>query len=574
MKICFLKNANNWLTGKPYDVETKEQIKYLMENDIDALRDSFYKNLEFGTGGMRGVMGVGTNRVNTYTLGCATQGLSNYLSTVFLNEQVSVAIAYDCRNNSKLFANKVADVFSANGIKVYIFDDLRPTPELSFAVRYLKCNAGIVITASHNPPEYNGYKVYWEDGGQIVTPHDSGIMDQIDKIQIDDVKFEPNPKLIQTIGKEIDEVFIRKSIESVPHVKNINRDQLKIVFTPIHGTSIKLIPQVLSQAGFKNVNIVQEQALPDGNFPTVSSPNPEEKEVLDMAMKLAKEKEADVLIGTDPDADRIGIAVKNIDGEMILLNGNQVATIMTYYLLEKWQSEGKIDGNQFIGSTIVTTPLLEDLARSFEVECSTVLTGFKWIAKRIFDLEGKKKFIGGGEESYGYMIGDFVRDKDAVTAALLVCQIAAELKEKQISVWDYLISTYIKYGFYQEHLISITKKGISGNQEIEKIMRDFRDYPPKHIDSSKVNIMEDYQRSVRTDMLSREEKIIDLPKSNVLVFKTQDSTRVALRPSGTEPKIKFYISVKQHLPNKESYRDIYQGNVEKINRIIRELNIS
>ncbi len=568
----FLENAKNWLT-EAYDTETRQQVKYLMENDIDTLRECFYKNLEFGTGGMRGVMGVGTNRMNIYTLGCATQGLANYLNKQFLNEQISVVIAYDCRNNSKLFANKVADVLSANDIKVYLFDDLRPTPELSFAIRHLKCKTGIVITASHNPPQYNGYKVYWEDGGQIVPPHDKNIIEQILCLEVNDVKFKSNPNLIYTIGTEIDKEFIKNSIKVIPNIENTNKDKLKIVFTPIHGTAIKLIPDVLSQAGFKNVYIVEEQSVPDGNFSTVKSPNPEEKEALDMAVALAKEKDIDLLIGTDPDADRIGVAVKNNESEMVLLNGNQTATIMTHYLLEKWKEAGEIDGNQFISSTIVTTPLLEDIAKSFGVECSTVLTGFKWIGKSIFDLESKKKFIGGGEESYGYMIGDFVRDKDAITAALLVCQIAAELKEKQSSILDYLVDIYVQYGVYQEHLISITKKGISGIQEIKKIMDNFRVNSLKNIDGSKVNIIKDYKTSLQKNILTNENKNINLPKSNVLIFKTQDGTRVAIRPSGTEPKIKFYITVKSHLPSKELYDKIYQSNLEKIERIIKELNL-
>ena len=559
-----------WLEP-PFDQATIKATKSLIENE-DQLEDSFYKNLEFGTGGMRGLMGVGTNRINKYTLGKNTQGLSNYLMKVF-KSNISVAIAYDCRNNSKELAKVVADVFSANNIKVYLFSDLRPTPELSFALKHLKCQCGIVLTASHNPPEYNGYKVYWEDGGQIVPPEDQNIINEINKLGYREIKFKSNSNLIEYIDKEVDDVFIKNSIQNGKLSDNKEiKNKLNIVFTSLHGTSITLIPEVLKKAGFNNVYIVEEQKIPDGNFPTVKSPNPEETEALDMALKLGNKHNADIVIGTDPDGDRFGIAVRNNSNELVLLNGNEVMAILIEYLCQKWKVENKLNGNQFIGSTIVSTPLIDKIAKAYNIECKLGLTGFKWIAKMIKDFP-ELDFIGGGEESFGFMVGDFVRDKDAITSTLLSCEIAALLKNEGNSIYSKLQDIHMKYGLYKEELISLTKKGIHGNKEINNIMNSFRNEPPKTIGNSQIIKIDDFESSTSIDCKTNSKAKILLPKSNVLIFTTLDGTKVALRPSGTEPKIKFYISVNEKVNEEESYSSTEYLLKKKIKQIVLELKI-
>ena len=562
--------AKKWLTNT-FDSETQKEIQQLLDTKSSDLTDRFYKDLEFGTGGMRGMMGAGTNRINKYTLGKATQGLSNYLLKSFPNEKLKVAIAYDCRHNSHLFSRIVADVLSANNIQVYVFEDLRPTPELSFAVDHLNCHAGIVLTASHNPPEYNGYKVYWTDGGQIVPPQDKNIINEVNSLEFSDIKFNAKPALISEIGTEVDEAFWKASIENGTFdVKG--REDLKIVFTSLHGTSIKLIPEVLKRAGYSQVHLIKEQETPDGDFPTVASPNPEEPEALEMATNLAKKIGADIVLGTDPDSDRIGIAVKDSQGEMKLLNGNQAMVVMTDFLINQWKEKGKINGKQFVGTTIVSTNMVHDIAKSYGVETKIGLTGFKWIAKMILDFP-ELNFIGGGEESFGYMVGDFVRDKDAVTSALLACEIAANAKANGSSFYEELLNLYVKHHFYKEKLVSFVKKGMDGAEQIKQIMIDLRKNPLTHIDGSKVTFVNDYLSSVELNMRTGEEKNIDLPKSNVLIYHTEDGTKVAARPSGTEPKIKFYFSVQSSLDSKS---DATQKEIEldaKIDRIITEMAI-
>ena len=568
--MSYKDKYQEWLK-LPFDNTTIEETKSLLNNE-DELEDSFYKNLEFGTGGMRGLMGVGTNRINKYTLGKNTQGLSNYLMKVF-KSNISVAIAYDCRNNSKELAKVVADVFSANNIKVYLFSDLRPTPELSFALKHLKCQCGIVLTASHNPPEYNGYKVYWEDGGQIVPPEDQNIINEINKLGYREIKFKSNSNLIEYIDKEVDDVFIKNSIQNGKLSDNKEiKNKLNIVFTSLHGTSITLIPEVLKKAGFNNVYIVEEQRIPDGNFPTVKSPNPEETEALDMALKLGNKHNADIVIGTDPDGDRFGIAVRNNSNELVLLNGNEVMAILIEYLCQKWKVENKLNGNQFIGSTIVSTPLIDKIAKAYNIECKLGLTGFKWIAKMIKDFP-ELDFIGGGEESFGFMVGDFVRDKDAITSTLLSCEIAALLKNEGNSIYSKLQDIHMKYGLYKEELISLTKKGIHGNKEINNIMNSFRNEPPKTIGNSQIIKIEDFESSTSIDCKTNSKAKILLPKSNVLIFTTLDGTKVALRPSGTEPKIKFYISVNEKVNEEESYSSTEYLLKKKIKQIVLELKI-
>ncbi|MDB2463299.1 phospho-sugar mutase [Flavobacteriaceae bacterium] len=540
-----LSKAQNWL--KPhFDQNTQSAIQKLIDGPKEALEDAFYTSLAFGTGGMRGIMGVGDNRINKYTLGKATQGLSNYLKTVFAEEfakeSLRVVIAYDCRHNSDTLAQTVAEVFSANGIHVKLFSSLRPTPELSFAVRYLNCHCGIVLTASHNPPEYNGYKVYWQDGGQLVPPQDSAIITEINTLDYQDIHFNPNHDLIERIDHEVDNAFIEASLNAVPKMATEqNRKDLRVVFTPLHGTSVTMVPPVLAAAGFEHVHIVQEQATPDGNFPTVSSPNPEEPQALQMAMDQAREFGADLVIGTDPDCDRLGIAVRNNHGDLTLLNGNQAMVIKTYFLLDGL-SENQKNKKSFIASTIVSTPMMRLLADDFGVDYKEGLTGFKWIAKMVKDFP-QQDFIGGGEESFGYMIGDFVRDKDAVTASLLICEIAAYLNGKGSSVWNYLQEIYERYGYFEEALISQVKKGRQGAEEIKAIMTAFRQEPPKTIAGSPVIKIEDYQNQKVLDLTSGQETPLDLPASNVLIFYTQNGAKIAARPSGTEPKIKYYISV-------------------------------
>ena len=573
IKQNILNAVNEWLTPT-FDAATQQAVKELIAGSPKELEESFYKDLEFGTGGMRGVMGVGNNRINKYTLGKSTQGLSDYLHKAFPNQPLKAAIAYDCRHNSDTLAKLVADVFSANGIEVYLFSELRPTPELSFAVKHLGCQCGIVLTASHNPPEYNGYKVYWEDGGQIVPPEDEAIIDGIEKLNFDQIKFEANEDLIHYIGAEVDAAFIKSSIENASfNTPAEAKENLNVVFTSLHGTSITLVPDTLSQAGYTNVNIVPEQAVPNGDFPTVKSPNPEEPEALTMALALADKTNADIVIGTDPDCDRLGIAVRNNEGQMTLLNGNQTMILMTAFLLEKWKNAGKINGNQFIGSTIVSTPMMMELATNYEVECKIGLTGFKWIAKMIKDFS-EQEFIGGGEESFGFMVGDAVRDKDAVAATLLICEVAAQAKAKGSTVYKELQQLYVDHGFYKEFLVSITKKGMEGLQELNQMMIDLRENPLKEINGQRVIIVEDYQSSVAKNLLDDSETVMNIPKSNVLIYYTEDGSKICARPSGTEPKIKFYISVNTILDDVADFKEVEAVLDQKIKNIILAMQLN
>ena len=568
MNTSFLEQADAWQKA-PFDNETQQAVTAL-KNDQEALEDAFYKNLEFGTGGMRGVMGVGTNRVNKYTFGRTTQGLSNYLKAQFPNETPRVVIGYDCRHNSKELAQIVADVFSANAIDVFLFTDLRATPEVSFAVRHLKCHCGIVLTASHNPPEYNGYKVYWQDGGQIVPPQDAGIIAAINDTTYQDIQFDAQSNRIKHIDKEVDSAFQEASVK-VGRIGNGNRSDIKIVFTSLHGTSITAIPQVLEAAGYDKVTIIEAQATPDGDFPTVKSPNPEEPEALKLAMEKAVEIGADIVIGTDPDADRLGIAVRNENNELELLNGNQTMVAMTDFILSKG---GYTETDQaFVGSTVVSTPMMIALAKHYGVECKLGLTGFKWIAQMI-EHYPNQKCLGGGEESFGYMVGDFVRDKDAVTAALLACELTAEAKSNGSSFFNTLMRSYETLGLYQENLVSLVKKGKTGAAEIERLMEEFRNNPPKTLDDKIITHLEDYASATRHDLQSQQKETIPLPKANVLIFISEDGTRVAARPSGTEPKIKFYVSVNTRLDSAENYRTTKAVLDQKITRILAELGIS
>ena len=574
-----LEKAKLWLSDT-FDAATQKEIQDLIDNNPEQLADRFYKNTEFGTGGMRGIMGAGINRINKYTLGRATQGLSNYLIKTYPNKNLKIAIAFDCRHNSQKFAKIVADVFSANGIKVFLFESLRPTPELSFSVRYLGCDAGIVLTASHNPPEYNGYKVYWNDGGQIVPPQDGEIIDEVNGLDFSEVKFDTstalstsfNEDLIEIIGEKVDNAFIDGCVNNgtIPSVKN--RKNLKIAFTSLHGTSIVAIPDALKKAGYTDVNIVEEQREPNGDFPTVKSPNPEEPAALKMATDLANKIGADIVIGTDPDCDRLGVAVRDLDGNMKLLNGNQTMAVMTNFLIKKWQDEGKLNGNQFVGSTIVSTELIGKIADGYGVETKIGLTGFKWIAKMIRDFD-TMDFIGGGEESFGYMVGDFVRDKDAVTATLLACEIAAYAKENGSSFYKELLNIHLKHNFYKEHLISIVKKGMDGAELISNMMSEMRKNPITEIDGEKVEFLSDYQSSIKKNLITGEETTIDVPKSNVLIYHTEKGTRVAARPSGTEPKIKFYFSVNTPFDSIENSKETEARLDAKIQQIIKEMNL-
>jgi phosphoglucomutase len=573
IKQNILDAVNEWLTPT-FDATTQDAVKELLAGSPKELEESFYKDLEFGTGGMRGVMGVGNNRINKYTLGKSTQGLSDYLHKTFRNQPLKAAIAYDCRHNSDTLAKLVADVFSANGIEVYLFSELRPTPELSFAVKHLGCQCGIVLTASHNPPEYNGYKVYWQDGGQIVPPEDEAIINTIEKLNFNQIKFEANEDLIHYIGAEVDAAFIASSIKNASfNTPAEAKENLNVVFTSLHGTSITLVPDTLSKAGYTNVHIVPEQAVPNGDFPTVKSPNPEEPEALAMALALADKTNADIVIGTDPDCDRLGIAVRNNEGQMTLLNGNQTMILMTDFLLEKWKKADKINENQFVGSTIVSTPMMMELATSYGVECKVGLTGFKWIAKMIKDFPAQE-FIGGGEESFGYMVGDAVRDKDAVAATLLICEVAAQAKAKGSTVYKELQQLYIEHGFYKEYLVSITKKGIEGLEEINRMMIDLRENPLKEINGQRVIIVEDYQSSMAKNLLDNSEIKMDIPKSNVLIYYTEDGSKICARPSGTEPKIKFYISVNTILDDVEDFKEVEAVLDQKIKNIITAMQLT
>ena len=573
IKQTILNTVNEWLTPT-FDNATQNKIKEMLTSAPNELEDCFYKNLEFGTGGMRGIMGIGTNRINQYTLGKNTQGIANYMHSVFPGKELKVVIAYDCRHNSNTLAKVVADVFSANGIKVYLFSDLRPTPELSFALKHLGCQAGIVLTASHNPPEYNGYKVYWEDGGQLVPPQDNEIIQVIENLKYDEINFVANENLIEYIDKEVDDAFINSTIENASFDTPAEaKDQLKIVFTSLHGTSITSVPETLSRAGYKNVSIVEEQRVPNGDFPTVKSPNPEEPEALTIALALAEKVNADIVIGTDPDCDRLGVAVRNNDGKMVLLNGNQTMILMTAFLLEQWKKAGKINGKQFVGSTIVSTPMMMELASNYGVECKVGLTGFKWIAKMIKDFP-ELDFIGGGEESFGFMVGDAVRDKDAVAATLLVCEIAAQAKIKGTSVYQSLLELYVEHGFYKEHLISLTKKGIDGLAEINQMMVNLRENPLKEINGERVIMVEDYKTSVAKNLLTGEEEKMEIPKSDVLIYYTADGSKIAARPSGTEPKIKFYVSVNAELESVADFSETEKYLDEKIKNIILGMKLN
>ena len=575
MNSAIEEKINSWLQG-PYDEATKVTIREMQVTQPDELADSFYRNLEFGTGGLRGIMGVGSNRINKYTIGMATQGFSNYLKKTYGDAPVSVAIAHDSRNNSRFFAETTAHVFAANGIQVYLFESLRPTPELSFAIRQLHCKAGVVCTASHNPKEYNGYKAYWNDGGQLVPPHDVNVIKEVEAIQsISEVKFSGGEHLIQLIGKEMDEAYLQmvKSLSVYPEVIAQQAD-LKIVYTPIHGTGIQLVPDVLKLYGFNQVTIVEEQATPDGNFPTVHYPNPEESETMQMGLQKAKELDADILLGTDPDADRVGIGVKDNHGNWILMNGNQTAVLAFSYLMEARKAKGIATPDDMVITTIVTTEMINRVADQNGVACLNVLTGFKWIAEKIKELEGKKNYVIGGEESFGLMIGSLIRDKDAVSAVALLCEMAAYEKSKGKTLFEKLIELYIQYGFYYESLISITKKGMNGQKEIAEMMETYRLQPPALLAGSPVVSLLDYQLQQATDLVTGEKTSIQLPKSNVLQFITADGSKISARPSGTEPKIKFYFSVQAPLSNKEDFERVQVQLKDKISQIINDMKLN
>ena len=560
------QNYNVW-TQSPFDKETISKVNSLKETNNKDFNDSFYTDLSFGTGGMRGVVGVGPNRVNKYTFGKNTQGISNYINKYSENNLSSIVIAYDCRNDSEYLATQVANIFSSNNIKVFLFSSIRPTPELSYALVKLNCICGIVLTASHNPPEYNGYKVYWKDGGQIVPPIDKNLINEINTTSYSDINFTKNEKLIELIDTNIDDLFIKDSILN-GKVGTSNRANYRIVFTPLHGTSYKILPQVLKGAGYTDLNIVTEQAVPDGNFPTVKSPNPEDPEALKIAIELAKLKGADIVIGTDPDSDRVGIAIKDDKNQYIIVNGNQMMIMLTDYLLSKRK---QLDKSYFIGSTIVSTQMMFNVAKSYNVDIKLGLTGFKWIAKMIHDFPNQK-FIGGGEESYGYMVGDFVRDKDAITSSLLACEAGSEFKSKGLSLYDYLINCYIKYGFFKEKLISIEKKGSEGIVEINSIMNQLRTKKIAELAGSKVLKIQDFKSSQEINQISGKKTSLNFPKSNVLIFESKDGTRVAARPSGTEPKIKFYFSVNMTLQSKELFNETNNILEKKIEKLSEEFN--
>lgn len=572
---AILEKAKLWL-NEPYDKETIKQVQDLMDNDPQELTESFYRNLEFGTGGLRGIMGVGTNRMNKYTVAMATQGLANYIRKMYpKQEKLSFAIAYDCRHNSTFFAEITAEVMSANGIHVYLFESLRPTPELSFAVRYFGCQSGVMITASHNPKEYNGYKAYWNDGGQLIAPHDKNVIHEVEKITGPaEVNFKAKPELITRLGEEFDTIYLNKikglslSSDLIKRQKNF-----RIVFTPIHGTTVKLVPMALKAFGFESIYGVDAQNVVDGNFPTVHSPNPEEPAALSMAIERAKEVDAELVMATDPDGDRVGIAVKNDHGEFILLNGNQAASLLLYYLLTKWKENGLLTGQEFIVKTIVTSELLFDIANKYGVEKYDVLTGFKYIADIIKKLEGKKTFIGGGEESYGYLVGDFVRDKDAVIACVMIAETAAWAADQGKSMYEMLKDLYVEFGFYKEKLISVTKKGMAGAQEIKDMMTRFRNNPPLEIGGSKLVLVKDYKTGIAKSITDGSETKIDLPASDVLQFFTEDGSKISVRPSGTEPKIKFYFGVKGHLDKRENYDLVDKALDEQIKEVMESLSI-
>lgn len=569
--------AKQWATSSLYDEQTREAVKQMLESDDKTeLIDAFYRTLEFGTGGLRGIMGPGTNRMNVYTMGAATQGLSNYLNKCFTDlKGISVVIGHDCRNNSRLFAETAAQIFSANGIKVYLFDDMRPTPEMSFAIRYLHCQSGIILTASHNPKEYNGYKAYWDDGAQVLAPHDQGIIDEVKKVRIEDIKFEGNASLIQTIGKDIDEAYLRevKKLSIDPACISRHKD-LKIVYTPLHGTGMMLIPDALKMWGFENVHCVPQQMVKDGNFSTVVSPNPENSEALTMALDLAKQIDADIVMASDPDADRVGMACKNSKGEWVLIDGNQTCMIFLYYIISNRKAQGKMTGNEFIVKTIVTTELIRAIAEKNAIEMYDVYTGFKWIARQIRLNEGKKQYIGGGEESYGFLAEDFVRDKDAVSACALLAEICAWAKDQGKTLYDVLLDVYMEYGYALNKTINVVKPGKTGADEIKAMMDSFRKDPPKEIGGSPVICFKDYNSLTEFDAEGNQ-KSLDMPQtSNVLQWYTVDGTKVSVRPSGTEPKIKFYIEVRGELIQKELIDKVHEAAVKKIAAVAESLHLN
>ena len=574
MEQTIQNQIDQWLNGN-YDEATKNEIRRLMRENPEELRDAFYKDLEFGTGGLRGIMGVGCNRMNRYTVANATQGLANFLKMNFPNEAIKVVVAYDSRNNSRQFADITADVLSANGIFCYLFDSLRPTPELSFAVRHLHCHAGIVITASHNPKEYNGYKAYWQDGGQLVPPYDHQVIDEVTKVtQSREIKLTRNPELVKFINKEVDTPYLERiaalslNPQAIQQAKNF-----KIVYTPLHGTGITMVPKALEMYGFKNVHIVAEQSTPDGNFPTVVSPNPEEKTALTIALQQAGEMDADLILATDPDADRVAIAARNNHGKMELLNGNMTGSLLMHYLLSQWKAHNKLTGKEFMVKTIVTTELIKDMATHYDVECYDVLTGFKYIAEKIKELEGKKLFIGGGEESCGYLVGDFVRDKDSVSSCCMIAEMAATCYNKGKTLFDLLADIYRQYGFYKEDLLSITKKGISGKEEINAMMEKFRTNPPKEINGSPVIKINDFKLRKSHDLLKGSESALTLPVSDVLQFFTADGSKITVRPSGTEPKIKFYFGVKEAFGANDDFEQTSERLSAKIQNIIHAMGL-
>jgi phosphoglucomutase len=574
MDSVIQQSIDKWLNGS-FDEEAKKQIREMQNNSSDDLVDAFYRNLEFGTGGLRGIMGIGTNRMNKYTVGMATQGYANYLKKSFPNEEVRVAIAHDSRNNSRFFAETAANVFAANGIKVFLFDDLRPTPELSFTIRHLKCQGGVVCTASHNPKEYNGYKAYWNDGGQLVPPHDKNVIAEVEKIHdVNEVRWSGGEANIAIVGKEIDDAYLKmvKGLSVYPEIISKQKD-LKIVYTPIHGSGIKLVPPALKEFGFENVHVVEEQAKPDGNFPTVDYPNPEERATMSIGLQKAKELDADILCGTDPDADRIGIGIKDSKGNWVLMNGNQTAVLAFNYMIESRKEKGIAQPNDMVVKTIVTTNLIDVIAERNGVNCYNVLTGFKWIAELIKEKEGKENYVIGGEESYGLMIGSQIRDKDAVSAVCILCEMAAYEKNKGRSLYEKLLDLYLQYGYYQEDLISITRKGMNGQQEIAQMMEDFRNNPPEVLAGSKVVELLDYQKQIKTNLQTGNAEQINLPKSNVLQFITEDGSKISARPSGTEPKIKFYFSVNTKLESIDKFEETQQKAKAKIQTIINDMKL-
>jgi len=575
MSLTIAQKVEQWLAGN-YDQATKDAISLMQSQSRDELADSFYRNLEFGTGGLRGIMGVGTNRINKYTIGMATQGFANYLNKTYPNDKISVVVGHDSRNNARFFAETTAQVFAANGIKVYLFEALRPTPELSFAIRSLGAKAGVVCTASHNPKEYNGYKAYWNDGGQLVPPHDKNVITEVEAIQsIDDVQWEGSAANIELIGTSMDEAYTKmlQTLSVYPEVIAKQHD-LKIVYTPIHGTGITLVPKVLAAYGFTNVHIVEEQSIPDGNFPTVHYPNPEETETMSIGLQKAKALDADIILGTDPDADRVGVGVKNHKGDWVLMNGNQTAVLAFAYMMEARKAKGIAKPNDMVITTIVTTAMINEVAKQNKVNCYNVLTGFKWVAELVKEKEGKENYIIGGEESFGLMIGDQIRDKDAVSAVAILCEMAAYEKAKGSNLFNKLIELYIQYGFYYENLISITKKGMNGQAEIAKMMEDYRQSPPTNIDGEAVTTLLDYELQIGKNLSTGETWKINLPKSNVLQFITANGSKISARPSGTEPKIKFYFSVNTKLKDKASFDTTYQMLQDKIKAIISSMQLN